>query len=527
MEHFKDSNLQRPDEFNFALDVVDTWAAKSPPLEAMFWISSNGAIHQSLSYRHFSQQSHRIAILLDQLGARPGDTMMMVLPRHPACCVVIAPATVQLAAVDIQYRCQRSKATVFIGDAISVAKVIQIRHECPSLRVIVQVDGKPEKGVTNLYDALRTIPHGAKYPSTRFPWASPALLYFTSGTSGLPKMVRHNQVSYSLAHAITGKYWLNLSPGDLCWNYTEQGWGKTAYSYCGAWNCGASLFIWDDCRSFDPTSLLTLLHRFPVTTLCVPPLAWRQLVSPRCQEYYREPGEVLDEAVIKQWCGLTGLMIREGYGQTEAILLCGNYCGLPIKPGSMGKPFPGVPLHVIQPGGEMALVDEEGELALLLSDGGHPSKFFVSNVNGKLQHWYMTGDRATRDKDGYLWFVGRADEVINSSGYRIGPFEVESTMRRHPAVAECAVISSPDKTRGEVMKAIIVLAPEYSSAPANGLVKELQDFCRAISAPYKYPRKIDFVRPETLPRTISGKIKRAELRKMEWRDAKATVAHKL
>ncbi|OJI98314.1 hypothetical protein ASPVEDRAFT_147559 [Aspergillus versicolor CBS 583.65] len=568
MEHFRNNELQRPDAFNFALDVVDVWAAKSPPLEAMLWVSSDGLSHKSLSYRYFSRQSHRIALLLEQLGVQPGDTMLMVLPRLPAWWevataglrsgIVIAPATTLLTAADIEYRCHKSKAKAFVGDATSVAKALQIHHRCPSLQVVIQVDGKtdPDKGVTGLGEALQAIEPGAVYTTSRLGWNSPAILYFTSGTSGLPKMVRHNQVSYPLAHLITGKYWLKLSPGDLCWNYTEQGWGKAAYSFFGAWNCGASLFIWDDRQAFNPTSLLDILHRFPITSLCAPPLAWRQLVKPRCQEYYHKhrsralrgctsAGEALDQAVISQWRDLTGLVIREGYGQTEAILMCGNYGDFPIKPGSMGKPLPGIPLHVIQPDGEETAADVEGELALLLSDGERAAKFFgifdgyvddsgkatrherVSNNNGTVQRWYMTGDKARRDKDGYLWFVGRADDVINSSGYRIGPFEVESTLRRHPAVAECAVISSPDMARGEVVKAIIVLTREYSSAPADALVKELQAFCKTSSAPYKYPRKIDFVQAETLPRTVSGKIKRAQLRKQEWGDVKARIAHKL
>ncbi|KAL5332605.1 hypothetical protein BJX70DRAFT_404425 [Aspergillus crustosus] len=558
MEHFQNNELQRPDEFNFALDVVDVWAAKSPPLEAMLWVSSDGVSHQSLSYRHFSRQSHRIALLLEQLGVQPGDTMLMVLPRLPACGIVIAPATTLLTAADIEYRCQKSKAKVFVGVATSVAKVLQIRHRCPSLQIVIQVDGNadPTKGVTGLDEALQAIKPDAVYTTSRLRWNSPAILYFTSGTSGLPKMVLHNQVSYPLAHLLTGKYWLKLSPGDLCWNYTEQGWGKAAYSFFGAWNCGASLFIWDDRQTFNPTSLLDLLHRFPVTSLCVPPLAWRQLVKPRCREYYHKhrsralrectsAGEALDQAVISQWRDLTGLVIREGYGQTEAILMCGNCGTIPIKPGSMGKPLPGVPLHVIQHNGKETAADVEGELALLLPDGDRAAKFFgifdgyvddsgkvtrherVSNNNGTVQRWYMTGDKAIRDKDGYLWFVGRADDVINSSGYRIGPFEVESTLRRHPAVAECADISSPDMARGEVVKAIVVLTPEYSSAPPDALVKELQAFCKTSSAPYKYPRKVDFVKPETLPRTVSGKIKRAQLRKQEWGDVKTKIAHKL
>ncbi|KAJ5617720.1 hypothetical protein N7537_002834 [Penicillium hordei] len=559
MESLTQSPLQRPDHFNFATDVVDTWAAKSPSLQAMLWVSHDKATQKLLTYQHFSQQSHRIALLLDQLGARPGDVMLLVLPRVPAWWeistaglrsgIIIAPATTLLTARDIEYRCQKSKATVFVGDTTSVRKVLQVRNKCPSLRVIIQAEGEPEAGVTDLYKSLQRIETTARYCSVRRPWNSPAIVYFTSGTSGLPKMVRHNQVSYPLAHLLTGKYWLNLGPGKLCWNYTEQGWGKAAYSYFGAWNCGASLFIWDDRGAFNATTILEHLHDFPITTLCAPPLAWRQLVQQQCQQFYRKhapralaqcnsAGEPLDSTVINQWRGLSGLTICEGYGQTETTLMCGNYGGFAVRPGSMGKPIPGVPLYVINLAGEETAANEEGELALLVTDGDSPSDFFgifdgyvrdngevtrserISTFHGRTRKWYLTGDKAKRDKDGYLWFVGRADDVINSSGYRIGPFEVESTLKQHPAVAECVVISSPDMVRGEVVKAFIVLTSRYANSPQAQLTKELQTFCKTNSAPYKYPRKVAFVNQEFLPRTNSGKIKRAELRKLEGQNMK-------
>ncbi|KAJ5387415.1 hypothetical protein N7509_009956 [Penicillium cosmopolitanum] len=529
--------LQRPDHFNFATDVVDTWAAKSPSLEAMLWVSHDKATQKSLTYQHFSQQSQRIALLLEQLGARPGDVMLMVLPRAPAWWevataglrsgILIAPATTLLTAKDIEYRSQRSKATVFVGDATSVRKIQQVRHKCPSLRVIIQTEGQPEAGVTGLYKAIEQIETTARH--------------FRSTED---------------AHLLTGKYWLNLSPGKLCWNYTEQGWGKAAYSYFGAWNCGASLFVWDDRGPFNATTILEHLHNFPIATLCAPPLAWRQLVQQQCQQYYRKnapralaqcnsAGEPLDSTVIDQWRSLSGLTICEGYGQTETTLMCGNYGGFEVRPGSMGKPIPGVPLYVINPAGQETPANEEGELALLVADGDSPSNFFgifdgyvhdngeatrnerISTLHGKIRKWYLTGDKAKRDKDGYLWFVGRADDVINSSGYRIGPFEVESTLKQHPAVAECAVISSPDMVRGEVVKAFIVLTSKYAKAPRDQLTKELQIFCKTNSAPYKYPRKVAFVNQESLPRTTSGKIKRAELRKLEWQNAKSENLPKL
>ncbi|KAL3482047.1 hypothetical protein BJX99DRAFT_269444 [Aspergillus californicus] len=562
MDYFKNNTLHRPSHFNFANDVVDTWAERSPPLEAMLWVSPDKTRSKALSYAHFSRQSHRIAVLLETLGASRGDVMMVVLPRVPAWWevvtaglrsgIVTAPATTLLTAADIEYRCRMSKAAVFVGDAASIAKVQTVRHRCCELRVLLQVDGdgdgdatpKVGPGVVDLYDALRAIENNAEYPSTRQTWDAPAMLYFTSGSTGMPKMVRHNQVSYGLAHVLTGKHWLALEVGKLCWNFTEQGWAKAAYSYIGAWTCGASLFVWDcrDTQALNTATLLDLLHRFPITTFCAPPLIWQHLTTLSTLQYTKDhpplalahctsAGEPLNPGAMARWYSHTGIPIREGYGQTETSLMCGHYGDLVIRPGSMGKPLPGVPLHVITPAGKEARVDEEGELALLLGEGDDPSAFFgiydgYVGKDGVVRRdervitgqgrWYLTGDRATQDGDGYIWFVGRADDVINSSGYRIGPFEVESTLLSHPAVSECAVISSPDSVRGGVVKAIIVLAADYASSDPAHLIKEIQDYCKKSSAPYKYPRKIDFVSAASLPRTTSGKIQRALLRKKEW-----------
>jgi medium-chain acyl-CoA synthetase len=341
------------------------------------------------------------------------------------------------------------------------------------------------------------------------------------------------------------------------------GWAKAAWSFFGAWNCGATLFVYDDRGPFDPQRLLGILHRYPITTLCAAPLAYRQIVLRKSIEYYkRNPpsalshctaaGEALNDEVIRQFNEVSGIEIHDGYGQTETILLCGNFNGCPIRPGSMGKPAPTVPLHVITSDGKEAAVGEEGDMAVLLSDAsGHNGFFGVFDGyiddddtlnrreksfthNGELRTWYLTGDKAKRDKDGYFWFVGRSDDVINSSGYRIGtftslllsyskadfvgPFEVESTLKMHPAVEESAVVSSPDTTRGEVVMAYVVLKSEYMDADHATLISELQAFCKANAAPYKYPRKIKFIQSASLPRTVSGKIQRNELRKLEWVD---------
>ncbi|KAF2844674.1 acetyl-CoA synthetase-like protein [Plenodomus tracheiphilus IPT5] len=562
MQRLPDSHyipINKPEYFNFAVDVVDFWAAQPGNLQAMHWVSQDESCTRTMNFEYFARQSHRIAVLLERLGVKEDETMIMVLPRVPAWWeialaglrsgIVLSPATTLSTEKDIQYRCNKSKASVFVGDTVSVAKFLAVRENCPTVRTIVQVGDVAPKGVTSLYSALEHVEAKAQFKSAKRHWSRPALIYFTSGTSGPPKMVRHNQVSFPLALGSTGKHWYQLAPGKVLWNTAEQGWGKAAYSLFGAWNCGASLFVFDDRGAFSPQRLIDILHRYPITTLCAAPLAFRQLVLQEGREYLkRHPpmalthctaaGEALNAEVTRQWKNNTGLEIYEGYGQTETMLICGNFHGNQIRPGSMGKPAPGVPLHVITATGEIAADGEEGEMAVLLADESGNSSFFglldgyvredntcdrrekTFTINGKTKTWYVTGDRASRDADGYFWFVGRADDVINSSGYRIGecPFEVESTLKLHPAVAESAVVSSPDPVRGEVVKAFVVLTSEYKDAVLEALRKELQDFCKKNAAPYKYPRKIDFVHTDFFPKTTSGKIQRAELRKLEWKN---------
>ncbi|KAK3695945.1 hypothetical protein LTR37_018240 [Vermiconidia calcicola] len=336
--------------------------------------------------------------------------------------------------------------------------------------------------------------------------------------------------------------------------YLPLGWAKAAWAFFGAWNCGAGLFIHDDRGTFNPRRTLETLHRFPITTFCAPPTAYRQLVldemrqhllqsRPRALVHCTGAGEPLNPEVIRLWKEATGLEICDGFGQTETILVCGNFEGAPIRPGSMGKPSPGVPLHVVDDAGNECAQDVEGDIALKV-DLSESSNFFgvfdgYLGGDGKLdrrlrpggkgdeQPWYLTGDRATRDVDGYFWFVGRSDDVINSSGYRIGPFEVESTLKLHPAVVESAVVSSPDESRGEIVKAFVVLTPQAAGRNHGDIVKELQEFCKANAAPYKYPRRIQVVAQDFLPKTISGKIQRKRLKEMEWSKSPEKKASKL
>jgi acyl-coenzyme A synthetase/AMP-(fatty) acid ligase len=458
--------------------------------------------------------------------------------------IVICPATTLLVDKDIEYRINRSGASVFLGDTVAVSKLLKIRKNCPSIKHVFQLDGQAPNGVVLLSEALAKIPQDARYTGPKPNVKDPSMIYFTSGTTGPPKMVQHNHISYPLAQTITGKHFHRLQPGDLNWVLTEQGWAKAGWAYFGSWNCGAGIFIHDDRLAFNPKNTLDILHAYPITTFCAPPTVYRQLVLdenrkhfssnlPKALRHCTGAGEPLNPEVIRLWLETSGLEICDGFGQSETVLVCGNFAGNEIRPGSMGKPSPGVPLFVIDENGKETPNDEEGDIALkvdlteqsnffgvfdgYLEDGKLDRKLRESKEKG--QAWYCTGDRAKRDQDGYFWFVGRSDDVINSSGYRIGPFEVESTLKQHPAVVESAVISSPDESRGEVVKAFVVLTEEAAKGVNEGkLRRELQDFCKEHAAPYKYPRKIQFVKGEFLPKTISGKIQRKRLKAMEWED---------
>ncbi|KAM0704097.1 hypothetical protein Q7P35_008329 [Cladosporium inversicolor] len=557
MAHYYDETLSRPSSFNFANDVVDYWAHNTPPGPAMHWISQDRKTERKLSFEHFSRQSHRIAVYLqDKLGVKAGEKMLVVLPRVPEWWeiataafrsgIVLCPATTLLVDKDIEYRIHRSAASVFVGDSVSVQKVLRVRANCPSLKHIIQIGAeRSPKEAIHFATALSSVDQNTTYTGPKPPISAAALIYFTSGTTGNPKMVQHNHVSYPLAHTITGKHWLRLKPGQLYWNLSEQGWAKAAWSFFGAWNCGAGLFVHDDREAFSASRTLDILHSYPITTFCAPPTAYRQLVlgemravlerkKPKALVHCSGAGEPLNPEVIRLFKESSGLEICDGYGQTETVLVCGNFEGWPIRPGSMGRPSPGVPLCVVDEDGKECGEGDEGDIALRVDLTGEGGFFGVFDgylgEQGELDRrlkdsgeetwrWYLTGDRATRDKDGYFWFVGRSDDVINSSGYRIGPFEVESTLKQHPAVVESAVVSSPEESRGEVVKAFVVLTEEAAGKDQDRLAKELQDFCKEHAAPYKYPRKIQFVDAAFLGqyKTISGKTQRKRLKELEWK----------
>jgi medium-chain acyl-CoA synthetase len=519
-----------PDYFNFAGDVIDKWA-KDPNKLAMHWVNDDG-LEAKRTFLDFSKASKRLCNVLSQQGVKRGDVVMIVLGRSiewwevfTACIrmgVIIAPGTTQLTSKDIEYRVNTSKAVCFITDNGNAPKLDAVVDKCTTLKCKLVIGGARDgwmdytKVVTAASDVFET----AKTAKDE-----EAIVYFTSGTVGFPKMALHTHTSYPLGHQVTGRFWLDLKPEDMHWNISDTGWAKAAWSsYFGPWYCGAAQFVHCTDR-FDPKKTLELLAKYPVTTMCGAPTIYRMLVLQPLSEYKFPTlrhcvgaGEPLNPEIIEVWKKATGCTIRDGYGQTETVLLCGSFPCIEPRFGSMGKPTPGFDLQVIDNDGAIVPPNTEGDIAVRVKPT-RPLGLFKEywkeperTANAFKGDWYLTGDRAYRDEDGYFWFVGRADDVILTSGYRIGPFEVESALIEHPAVAESAVVSSPDETRGEVVKAFVILAPGYTASEA--LAKELQEHVKKVTAPYKYPRKIDFV--TALPKTVSGKIRRVDLRNAEW-----------
>jgi len=518
-------NWNPPARYNFARDTIGRLAAERPGDRAMLWTDATGnAIDRS--FAELADHAARAAAVLGLAGVKRGDTVLILLSREIewwelmlgclALGAIASPGTIQLSAKDIAYRRQAAEATCVIAGADIADRVEAALSDIALVHI-----GGARSGWLDYGAAKATATPLTEIVDTRFD--EDALCYFTSGTTGHPKMTIHGH-GYALAHEITGRYWLDLKPGDLHWNLSDTGWAKAAWSSLFApWLMGAAIFV-NHAAGFDPAASLDLLARHPITTLCAPPTAYRMFVradlSGRAFPHLRHcvsAGEPLNPEVIDLWRAATGLDIHDGYGQTETVLLCCNRKGA-ARQGAMGRPAPGIDLAVIDDTGSPAPPGEEGDVALR-AGGTRPPGLFTG-YRGEPERtasvfrdgWYLTGDRAVVDEDGFFWFVGRADDVILSAGYRIGPFEVESALFEHPAVAESAVVASPDPTRGEVVKAFVVLAAGHTASDA--LAEELQAHVKMTTAPYKYPRRIAFV--ASLPKTVSGKIRRKELREQEW-----------
>ncbi len=519
---------RRPQRFNFVRDVIEHRAEDNGGSTALYWTSADGS-EDIVSFADLAKRSNRAAGFLLSLGLKRGDIALLVLSREQpwweiilGCLqlgVIVSPGTTQLMKKDFAFRLEATKAAAIITNAACAPRADEAASAIGwnGVKIIIEAD----RDGWRRYDNEAAPPHRL-YADTKA--GDEALLYFTSGTTGNPKMTVHG-CAYPLGHETTGKFWLRAGPGDLVWNVSDTGWAKGAWSSLFApWLCGAGIFALH-ADAVDPVRVLDGLEKYPVTVLCAPPTAYRMLVKQPLDgrkfaklKHCVSAGEPLNPEVIDVWREKTGHQICEGYGQTETVILCGVFEGMAVKAGSMGLPAPGVDLDVIDENGKRLSASVEGDVAVSLDPP--PQGLFLGYKDDpertnatRRGSWYLTGDRAFRDEDGYFWFVGRGDDVIISAGYRIGPFEVESALIEHPAVAESAVVASPDETRGEIVKAFVVLVKGANAS--DDLARELQDHVKRVTAPYKYPRKIEFV--ESLPKTISGKIIRKELREREWK----------
>ncbi len=521
---------ERPEYYNFAVDVIDNWAQQDPGKQAIFWVDDEGQ-EKSRTFQEISAKSKKLCNALQEAGVRRGDAVIVLLGREVEWWevftavlrmgAVVSPGTTQLSGKDIEFRINAAAASCVVTDQANAEKVEAVAANCASLTTRLITDDLRE-GWIDYQSCLTGFDDNFDPVATRADEES--MCYFTSGTTGYPKMTIHTH-SYAIGHQPTGRYWLDLQETDLHWNISDTGWAKAAWSsYFGPWLRGATLFIHNS-TGFSAAQTLQYLEKYPITTMCGAPTIYRMLVLEDLAQYNFTrlrhcvgAGEPLNPEIIEIWKNATGITIRDGYGQTETAILCGSFPSIEPRFGSMGKPAPGIKLAVIDDEGNEVPANQEGDIAVLV-EPEKPQGLFKEYRNDpertadtRRGPWYITGDRAYVDADGYFWFVSRADDVILSAGYRIGPFEVESALIEHAAVAESAVVSSPDETRGEIVKAFVVLAPGFEAS--DTLAKELQDHVKQITAPYKYPRKLEFL--AALPKTVSGKIRRIELREKEW-----------
>ena len=518
----------QPEYFNFAADVFDRWAGEQPEALALWWVNEGRTRELRFTFAELGELSRRAARVFHESGIRPGDPVMVMLPRVPEWWIsmlgltrlgaVPVPCTPQLTPHDLAYRLEAGHIRAVITDSEGADKL-------PDFTGIGWQTDSPMPGWLHLGEAL--LHEGPEYsgPATRAD--APGIIYFTSATTGSPKMVLHTQSSYGLGHEVTGKLWLDLGPTDVHWNTADLGWAKAAWSsFFGPWHCGACLFVWDARGKFSAAHMLDVLGSYPITSLCAPPTALRMMVRedlgkrkfPRLRHCVTA-GEPLNPSVFHAWKAATGLPVYEGYGQSETVILIGNFksLGFPVIPGSMGRATPGYEVYLVDDHLNPVPDGEEGEIAVRLGKN-QPVGIFKEYWKCQEQtthhfrgEWYLTGDRATRDEAGYFWFIGRKDDVIKSSGYRIGPFEVESALIAHAAVLDVAVIGKPDEVRGQIVKAFVVL--RHGHEPTDETRRGLQDHCKHLVAPYKYPREIEFV--AELPKTVSGKTRRFELRRRQ------------
>ncbi len=531
----KNLKITVPENFNFGFDVVDATADEEPGKKCLIWCNDKGE-HKAFTFGDMKKQSNKAANFFKSLGIKKGDFVMLMLKRryeYWICAValhkigaVVVPATHLLTEKDIVYRNNSAdiKMIVAVGEKDLIERINDSQKKSPALKYKVCVNGNFD-GWYDFTSQMQNQSDIFERPSGKEASANGDnfLIYFTSGTTSMPKMALHD-FTYPLGHITTAKFWQNVEENGAHLTLADTGWAKSAWGKIyGQWISGCAVFVYDFDK-FTPTDVLEIISKNDITSFCAPSTVYRYLIKSDLSKYDFSrlkyccvAGEALNPEVFNQWEKLTGHKIMEGFGQTESGVMVANFVWMKPKPGSMGKPSPVYDIDILDDDGNSCEPGKEGNLAINLSKGKplglfcnyykSPEKTCEVCKNG----WYYTGDVVYKDEDGYFWFVGRADDVIKSSGYRIGPFEVESALIEHPAVLECAITAVADADRGQIVKATVVLSKGYN--PSDSLVIELQNHVKKVTAPYKYPRIIEFV--DELPKTISGKIRRVEIRQTD------------
>jgi acetyl-CoA synthetase len=525
--------VEVPERFNPVLDIVERWRAEDADAPALVSIGASGELVAEQSVSALALESRRMARALLNLGVGKGDRVMVMLPRVPAWYTAMLGA-IRIGAVpiptpnlstarDIRYRVNAAKAVVVVTDEMGAPKVDEVAAELPSVRhrIMWSHAGREARRLWLDLDTLLERAGDGDTPADPTGRNDPMLIFFTSGTVSYPKMVLHTQ-SYGLGHVATARFWQDLRPGDRHWTISDTGWAKAAWGgLFGQWHERACV-VQVALGKPDPDTILSIISKHKVTSFCAPPTLYRMLVQANlkahdlsCLRHCTSAGEPLNPEVIRAWReGTGGLTVYDGYGQSETTALVANYRAMEVRPGSMGKPVPGYEIAIIDDEGAPATPGEVANIAVRTEP--RPVGLFSGYLGdddatrGAFRNgWYYTGDKGWVDDDGYFWFEGRADDVITSAAYRIGPFEVESALVEHPAVMEAAVVGKDDSERTQIVCAFIIPAPGFKGS--EQLTHELQDHVKRVTAPYKYPREIHYV--EELPKTISGKIRRSELRR--------------
>ena len=535
----KHCRLKAPEDFNFAYDIIDRYAKEAPEKKALVWIDDNSDEAKVFTFTDISRESKRAAYWLSLKGIKKGDTVMLVLRRRyewwilmPALHrigAIVIPATDQLLQADIEYRTNAADVKMIISydNPHILEEIEKAMPKSPTVKYRVTV-GPQREGWISFHDEYSKL--DPEFPRPVGEAAThnndPMLLYFTSGTSGYPKMVLQDFV-YPIGHIMTAKYWHGVVDDGLHLSIAETGWAKATWGKLyGQWICGTAQFVYD-MNMLKPDKMLQMISKYGLTTFCAPPTVYRFLVRQDLSKYdlskcvrFSTAGEALNGEVFEKWLEKTGKKIYEGYGQSESTVICGNFMEYSdIRPGSMGRANPCYDISVLNPNGKPVPNGEAGELCINVSNGRPYGllKGYYKDVSLTAEAFdggvYHTGDNVYMDDDGYVWFVGRKDDIIKSSGYRISPFEVESILQKHPAVLECAVTGVEDKKRGMAVKATIVLSADYADKDPKEMELIMSNFAKENTAMYKCPRIYEFVKE--LPKTISGKIRRVEIREKD------------